>query len=191
MKEIKIKICRKCKAEFSDDECIACRKARSAAWRTANPGRNKAISAAWRIANPEKSRASTAAYRAANPDKAKACTNAWRDANPDKISAYTKEWRAANPGSVRIYNQNRRARRMASGGELSKGLSEKLFKLQKGKCACCKKPLGDNYHLDHVTPLALGGLNTDDNMQLLRQRCNNQKSAKDPIDFMRSRGFLI
>jgi 5-methylcytosine-specific restriction endonuclease McrA len=53
------------------------------------------------------------------------------------------------------------------------------------------QPLGDNYHLDHITPITLGGSNTDDNMQLLRQRCNNQKYNKHPIDFMQSRGFLL
>lgn len=55
----------------------------------------------------------------------------------------------------------------------------------------CGKPLGDAYHLDHVMPLALGGSNTDDNMQLLRDRCNLQKHAKHPVDFMQERGFLL
>ena len=38
---------------------------------------------------------------------------------------------------------------------------------------------------------ALGGLNADSNMQLLRAECNLQKSAKHPVDFMQSRGFLL
>ena len=46
-------------------------------------------------------------------------------------------------------------------------------------------------HLDHIMPLALGGSNTDDNIQLLRARCNLQKRAKHPVDFMRERGYLI
>lgn len=63
-----------------------------------------------------------------------------------------------------------------------------------GKCKACSKAshsVGDNYHLDHIMPLALGGPNTDDNIQLLRQRCNNQKSKKHPVDFMQSRGNLL
>ena len=74
---------------------------------------------------------------------------------------------------------------------LSVGLSAKLFKLQKGKCPCCKQPLGDDYHLDHKMPLALGGTNTDENMQLLRSICNLQKHAKHPVDFMQERGYLL
>jgi 5-methylcytosine-specific restriction endonuclease McrA len=45
--------------------------------------------------------------------------------------------------------------------------------------------------MDHIVPLISGGTNTDDNIQLMRSRCNQQKSAKHPIDFMQSRGFLL
>jgi 5-methylcytosine-specific restriction endonuclease McrA len=45
--------------------------------------------------------------------------------------------------------------------------------------------------MDHIIPLALGGTNTDDNIQLLRAKCNKQKGAKHPIDFMQQRGFLL
>lgn len=103
-------------------------------------------------------------------------------------SAYLK----ANPELHRIQIQNRRAKQRASGGKLSKGLADRLFSLQRGKCACgCKQPLGTDYHLDHIMPLALGGSNTDGNIQLLRSKCNHQKSSKHPVDFMRQRGFLL
>lgn len=80
---------------------------------------------------------------------------------------------------------------MENGGVLSQGLAAKLFDLQGGKCACCGKSLAQGYHLDHIMPLALGGMNIDGNMQLLTPLCNMQKSKKHPEDFMRSRGFLI
>jgi 5-methylcytosine-specific restriction endonuclease McrA len=86
---------------------------------------------------------------------------------------------------------NRKARERANGGILSVGLAEKLFELQKGKCACCGQPLGEKYHMDHILPIVLGGPNEDWNIQLLRQRCNQQKHAKHPVDFMQSRGFLL
>ncbi len=96
-----------------------------------------------------------------------------------------------NADRVCILSHNRRAKISLIGGKLSSGLSKKLFKLQKGKCACCKEPLGNNFHMDHIMPLALGGANEDWNIQLLRQTCNNQKRAKHPIDFMQKRGFLL
>jgi len=166
-------------------------KAQHAVWRAANPCKIKANNASWAAANPEKVKAQTAAWRAANKDKAKASSAAWRSVNLEKVKARTAAWAAANPEARRIHDHNRRARKKASGGTLSKGLAEKLFKMQKGKCPCCNQPLGDDCHLDHKMPLALGGSNTDDNMQLLRKSCNLQKSSIHPVDFMQSRGFLL
>jgi 5-methylcytosine-specific restriction endonuclease McrA len=51
--------------------------------------------------------------------------------------------------------------------------------------------LEGGYHLDHIVSLKRGGDNVDSNMQLLTKRCNQNKSAKDPIAFMQSRGFLL
>jgi 5-methylcytosine-specific restriction endonuclease McrA len=96
-----------------------------------------------------------------------------------------------HPEYNRLCAHNRRARLALTGGKLSKGLSAKLFKLQRGLCPCCQQPLGEDFHLDHIMPLALGGMNIDSNIQLLRKRCNHQKSAKHPIEFMQLRGFLL
>ena len=161
-------------------------------WRAANPGRAKAAAAAYRAANPEKAKARNVKYYAANHEKVKANAVKWQTANSEKHRAASAKWSTANPEACRIRNQNRRARKREAGGKLSKGLAERLFKLQRGKCACgCKQSLGNDYHLDHRMPLALGGSNTDDNMQLLTALCNMQKHAKHPIDFMQQRGFLL
>lgn len=153
---------------------------------------SRAANAAWSASNPEKARARSARWYAANHEKAKAYSAKQYADNPDKAKAAAAAWQAANPESVRIKKQNRRAKKRAAGGKLSKGLTERLFVLQRGKCACgCKQPLGNDYHLDHRMPLALGGVNEDWNIQLLRGTCNMQKSAKHPVDFMQQRGFLI
>lgn len=182
-------------------------KARYEAWIAKNADRAKATSAAWRAANRDKIRAKKAADYAANAEKIKARSAAWHAANKEKARANKAAWKAANPEKVKAGNaaylqsnldkhranqHARRARKSASGGKLSIGLAEKLFKLQKGKCACgCKQPLGDDYHLDHIMPLALGGSNTDDNIQLLRAWCNVSKGAKHPVEFMQKKGFLL
>ena len=173
------KFCQKCQTETERNArggCKLCAKAYNEAWRAANPEYAKSYNAAWAAANPERKQANDAAWRAANPERNKANKEAWAKANPE---------------ATRLHNQNRRAKERINGGVLSKGLSAKLFKLQRGKCACCSLPLGDDYHLDHVLPIALGGPNVDDNIQLLRQRCNQQKNAKHPVEFMQSRGFLL
>lgn len=186
--EGKAKTCAKCGAHFLDKWCKPCKAACTKAWFAKNQDKVKERKAAYYKKNREKSLAYAAAYRAENQEKTKAANNAWRAANPE----YKVIWRSANPDAHRIEEHNRRARKRKNGGKLSAGLAERLFNLQRGKCACgCKQPLGDDYHLDHIMPLALGGLNTDDNIQLLRSTCNLQKSAKHPIEFMRTRGFLL
>lgn len=110
--------------------------------------------------------------------------------NSDKIRSSTAAWARANGDKRRVITQNRRARKL--GGKLSRGLCAKLMRLQKGKCACCHVNLKvSKYHLDHIQPLSKGGKHADSNIQLLCAHCNSSKSARDPIDFMQSRGFLI
>lgn len=132
-----------------------------------------------------------AKYRLENANKVKQAQDDWRARNLDQQKTYKQKYFAENVDSFYARSANRRARKLSVGGKLTLDLSSKLFKLQKGKCACCKKPLGSNYHMDHIMPLALGGSNTDDNIQLLRARCNLQKQAKHPVDFMRQRGYLL
>lgn len=206
---------------YKDGHCRPCANRRSAAHRKENPDMAKRQKSAWSANNKEQISAQKAAYYAKNRDRIRAAQNKNAKINPERKSATNAKWKAdnkerirlatvqrnqekrevirsqnsawkkANPEAVKIYKQNRRARKRSNGGVLSRGLSEKLFTLQRAKCACCGLPLGDNYHLDHIMPLALGGSNTDDNIQLLRQRCNNQKYSKHPIDFMQERGFLL
>ncbi len=185
--------------------------------RKANAHKHKAKKKAWDEANAEKLKSDRAAYWKENSDQLKVKRIAymaehgdeirrnareryketydpdqtWAKLNPERNRETTAAWRAANPDLRIIWESNRRARKRSSGGELSKDITEKLFKLQKGKCACCKLPLGDEFHMDHIMPLALGGQNTDDNIQLLRAECNLKKNKKHPIDFMQSRGFLL
>lgn len=193
----------------------------SSAWNRANPVKVKARKAAYRVANREQIAAYDAARRKDHPEKIKAQTNAWRKANPEKVKATKAAWDKANrqkqeayaatyrannkdkikasevarnlinPKANSIKIHNRRAMARVVGGKLSKGLSDSLFKLQQGKCPCCGKALGTSYQLDHVQPIARGGSNTDENMQLLRSVCNRNKSSKHPIEFMQQRGFLL
>lgn len=124
-----------------------------------------------------------------NPEKQRAAIRNWQENNKERFSEKKKQWRQANKVSLRIHCANRR-RKLAE-GVLSKDIIGKLLKLQRGKCACCGEPLGTDFHLDHRMPIALGGANADDNVQLLTKRCNLTKNAKHPIDFMRERGFLL
>ena len=84
-----------------------------------------------------------------------------------------------------------RRRRIADSGSLSKNVAEIKGKFQRGRCACCGVKLNGAHHIDHIIPIALGGTNTDDNIQLLCPSCNLRKSAKHPVDYMQSLGYLL
>ena len=163
------------KRDGRSNHCRSCRSIAKTEYRAKNREKEVARSTAWQLANKE---------------RASEIHAAWRARNPEKVIAKALDWQAKNYEKTIVYGQNRRAR-VRGGGKLSPDISFKLMKLQRGKCACCCLPLGDDYHLDHIMPLALGGTNTDDNIQLLHAKCNLQKHAKHPVEFMQSKGKLL
>jgi 5-methylcytosine-specific restriction endonuclease McrA len=113
----------------------------------------------------------------------------WRNNNLVRAREREAAWYRENP-EVNIRKAHvRRARIKQVGGKLSKGITKALFAKQKGKCASCNEKLSlekglDKAHLDHILPLALGGPNTDENVQLLCRLCNQRKGAKHPTDWI-------
>lgn len=200
------KVCKKCGATYASRECRPCANIMKAKWRAANPDKTKAESARyrerhhekamasvtkWRHEYPDRAKASKAKYYSSNKEKVKNSNDLWKSKNIQKVKKMRIDWNAANPERRRLSHQARRVAKKMTGGMLSKGIISKLYKLQCGKCACCGFPLGNDYHLDHIMPLSLGGHHTDDNIQLLLAKCNLQKNRKHPVDFMQSRGFLL
>jgi len=188
-----MKTCKYCFSNdfYSNGRCKPCTKARVAKWQTENPHKRKITNEKYYINNMKVVKDRNAKYRASNLEKETARHAKYRAENMAKEKERHSKYYQDNKYLGRIYHHNRRAKERLNGGNLSKGLSAKLCKLQKGKCACCMKFLSGNYHLDHVMPIALGGENSDRNIQLLCQQCNQSKHAKHPVDFMRSRGFLL
>jgi len=65
-------------------------------------------------------------------------------------------------------------------GKLSNGIIKKLLIQQDCKCVYCKIDISANRHVDHIVPLALGGLNVDSNVQLTCPECNIKKADLPP-----------
>lgn len=85
----------------------------------------------------------------------------------------------------------RRALKAAAGGSFTQGDIERIRRLQRDRCAICRKKLTRDYHIDHITPISRGGSSYPANLQLLCPPCNHRKHARDPIDYMQSLGRLL
>jgi len=131
-------------------------------------------------------------YYQKNKEKQKKYQSEYWLNNSERILETKRKYRAKNKDKKRIYRQNRRCRESGGKNKLPSSLIEKLISLQKGRCACgCNELLANDFHVDHIMPLALGGLNVPTNIQLLKKRCNLRKSFKHPVVFMQENGFLL
>jgi 5-methylcytosine-specific restriction endonuclease McrA len=104
------------------------------------------------------------------------------------LAERVRKYRQENPHKVREFSQRRKGRKLE---KLPRGTIPALGDAQRWKCAVCRTSVRKGYHVDHIQPLARGGKHEPLNLQLLCGSCNVRKSAKDPIAFMQSRGFLL
>jgi hypothetical protein len=187
-------------------ECKSCQKGVRHDWYARNREREIQKSLDWSKNNPEKAREkdrrravahpgrttpSSRRWRAKNPEHSNALSRAWKKANPEKVLASARALYAKDPDKNIAKQHARRVKSPTTGTIFTKKDVERIYGMQKGKCACCKVKLGSKFHRDHIIPLARGGTNDHLNIQLLCRPCNIRKSAKHPVDFMQENGFLL
>lgn len=123
-------------------------------------------------------RAQARAYRRANPDKAREWERTRRERHREKINAYQLEYYRQNP---EVFEKGR-ARRRARLAEVEHEdyTRREIFDRDGGVCRGCGKELiyGPNqFAIDHIVPISLGGPDTRANVQLMCQPCNRAKWA--------------
>lgn len=182
---------------------LAAVQARELEYRQKNSALMAAKSRAYYHANKETILLKIRAYRASNKDKIAACAARWRAANKRtlsnsksvyylankaRIAARNYERYAKNPEIQSVYARTAKAKRAHAEGTHTHLDIKSLFTSQRGTCPNCQSPLikrgAGKYHVDHVTPIALGGSNWPDNIQLLCPPCNLDKGAKHPDVWM-------
>jgi len=108
--------------------------------------------------------------------------------DPEVRRAKRRAYVAKNKDKYREYGQNRRAKFEKP---LPRGTVKRIGQLQRWTCTVCRVDIKNDYHVDHVIPLANGGRHHPLNIQLLCPTCNTRESAKDPIRFMQQMGYLL
>lgn len=130
-------------------------------------------------------------WREKNKEIKKKINKKWIENNREKYEKKQKDWINKNPEKVKAYRSVCKNRRRSAEGKYTGKQILNLLSLQKNKCITCKVNIKENYHVDHIMPLALGGDNFIANIQLLCPKCNVRKNAKHPIDWMQQNGFLL
>lgn len=191
------------KRQVSDRHCVACNRANAAAhaetrkaakrrWGKNNPEKYKEQSARWRRNNPEKAKIKGSKWAKENPEKNRDRVRAYHSANPGKNYARVRAWEIANPEAVIAWRQMHRSRKANAEGYFSVEDINRIRKQQRNRCAYCKISFERVApHVDHIKPLAKGGSNWPNNIQLLCPPCNMSKNAADPIVFAQRKGYLL
>lgn len=152
----------------TDSWCRSCKRESAREWRAKNPSLVNAYARQYRLGHPERRAERQRRYARAHPEKAVARAARWRDAHPGKAAEYRR---------------NRRAREAnAPGSHTVADIRDQLAR-QRGRCFWCWGKVGPKYHVDHVTPLALGGSNGPENLVVACPSCNLEKKAAHPMDW--------
>lgn len=161
---------------------------------------------AWAKENPEKASKANKDYRARYPEKFLEYRSRYYQENKREIldagrryrqscreerAAATRQWRKNNPEKAKAADRNKKAIRKGSIGRHTANDIQRILKMQRHKCAWCKTCIRSEYHVDHITPIALGGSNWPRNLQCLCPPCNLTKHARNPLEFARDEGRLL
>lgn len=147
-------------------------------YRDVNREKNNAYAKAYWRENPNAKEVSrrTKSKNAASISKYNA--KYWQE-NKDKLSRRFKVYSRNNLSYFRAANAKRRSLLSAGGTHTADDVS-KIINMQNNLCVYCGDDISDDYHVDHIMPLALGGSNWPSNLQCLCPTCNLRKSAKHP-----------
>lgn len=153
------------------------------------------VSKRYRLRHREKLKEKDRKYEVENASKISERKRLKRLTERDEQNRKRREKYAANielgRARSRRYRATRRAKEINAAGNHTEQDIVRIRKLQKNKCANCRERLTEVAHVDHIMPLALGGSNNANNLQLLCKKCNLQKAAKHPFVFAREQGMLF
>jgi len=168
------------------------KKAAKKAWKEHNRERIAAINKTYCERNRERIATTSKIYRERNRERIaitekawnernrerRAITNkAWNERNRERRAIINKAWKERNPELVREKVRRRRAKKKNAQVTLTANEKTKLLVLERTRSKL-QEETGRVYHLDHILPLAHGGLHHPLNLRILEDAENLSKKDK-------------
>lgn len=141
--------------------CVECNRTGSRLWRQKNPDYSKNYGRRRYAKNKEAIKAKENARYAVNPGRKRLTSALWRKANRDKRNAYEAKRRSGKLAVPLTIEQRAKVTSLYA------------------EARAMTKLAGEPYHVDHIKPLAKGGLHHPDNLQVLRGVNNMRKGVRE------------
>lgn len=155
---------------------------RQKAWRDANLERARVRERTWDLANRPRRRQQDRDRYARDPEKHRTKARTYRNAHPGYATEQNRDWRNRNPDAAKANHSNKRTRKVNAEGRHTAADIRRIRTEQNDRCASCHRKLNGKGHIDHIIPLARGGTNWPDNLQILCAPCNLTKWAHMPLN---------
>lgn len=137
----------------------------------------------WIKDNPEKDKGYHRTYRQNHREEKRIADALYRLNHRAERNLYNNDYMKQHPDRARAKTAKRRARKLAAGGTFTVRDIQRQYKIQNGLCWWCLEPVGNDYHVDHLIPLAKGGHNGPSNIVIACPGCNLNKRDKLPDEF--------
>lgn len=157
--------------------------ARTARWLTANREHTQQYAKQYALKRADHLKEYRASYYQEHRDRIVKRVMAYYWDDPERARQQRRKYYRSHPEVGRINSKLAKHRRRTAEGWYTADDIRRMIRQQKGKCWWCGKKYGDNYHLDHVIPIARGGTNDPSNLCLACAACNLSKHAKLPHEW--------
>lgn len=137
----------------------------------------------WRAANPGKNAESSRRYYVAHREESAERGRLYFHSHTEKATRAKRRYRQSHLVEQAVWDRSRRARKQNAPGSHTAADVLAQYARQRGRCFWCPRKVGKTYHVDHVTPLALGGSDGPENIVIACPSCNLRKSATHPMIF--------
>lgn len=156
--------------------CKVCACAASREWNRRNPGRVVERVREWRAANPDARKEHDARYRERHVEEIQRRQRAWRAANIEQVRRTAREYVRNNLDKANEAWHRRHARLM--GATVERFTRAEIWDRDGGRCHICGRRCDANdWHLDHIVPLARGGEHSRRNVAVAHPFCNMSKNV--------------